>query len=157
MVLIIISSVEVYSILENTTFSITKNTFQICQYFRMITFVTKYPIFAPALFLKILLMNITDLYRFLSPKFQNLFLEYKVNFKPRYGNGLPPHPELYSIINAHRDNYKTILNKALEYKELFWEIKDRKEESNVSNPAWNNGFLPGLDIIGIYTLMLRLI
>jgi hypothetical protein len=42
-----------------------------------------------------------------------LFLEYKVNFKPRYENGVPPHPELYSIINAERNNYRDLLNKAL--------------------------------------------
>jgi hypothetical protein len=98
-------------------------------------------------------MNITEIYRFLSPKFQNLFLEYKVNFKPRYGNGLPPHPELYSIINAYRDNYKILLNRILEYKEVFWGIKDSKDENNLENPSWNNGFLSGLDIMGIYTLI----
>jgi len=98
-------------------------------------------------------MSIKDIYRFLSPKFQNLFLEYKVNFKPRYGNGLPPHPELYSIINSNRNKYEELLNKALQYKEIFWEIKDSKDEHELSNPAWNNGFLPGLDIMGIYTLI----
>ena len=98
-------------------------------------------------------MNIKEIYRFLSPKFQNLFLEYKVNFKPRYGNGLPPHTELYSIINSKRDNYKILLSKALSYKEIIWKIKDTKDESDSSKPSWNNGFLPGLDIIGIYTLI----
>jgi hypothetical protein len=65
-------------------------------------------------------MTIKDIYKFLSPKHQNLFLEYKVSFKPRYGNSLPPHTELYSIINSNRDDYKVILNRALEYKEMFW-------------------------------------
>ncbi len=45
---------------------------------------------------------IKQIYRFLNPKFQNLFLDYKVEFKPRYGHGLPPHSELYSIINNNR-------------------------------------------------------
>lgn len=35
-------------------------------------------------------MNIKEIYRFVNPKFQNLFLEYKVDFKPRYGHGAPP-------------------------------------------------------------------
>jgi len=96
---------------------------------------------------------IKNLYRFLNPGFQNLFMEYKVNFKPRYGNGLPPHSELYSIINSNRETYKTLLDKALGYKEAFWQIKDSKKESNPVKPTWNNGFLPGLDIIGIYTLL----
>lgn len=98
-------------------------------------------------------MKIKELYKFLSPKFQNLFLEYKVNFKPRYGNGLPPHTELYSIINSKRDNYSSLLDKALSYKETIWEIKDAKVENDSLKPSWNNGFLPGLDIIGIYTLI----
>jgi hypothetical protein len=98
-------------------------------------------------------MKIKELYKFLSPKFQNLFLEYKVNFKPRYGNGLPPHTELYSIINSKRDNYSSLLDKALSYNETIWEIKDAKVENDSLKPSWNNGFLPGLDIIGIYTLI----
>jgi hypothetical protein len=99
-------------------------------------------------------MNIIEnLYKFISPKFQNLYLEYKVAFKPRYGHGLLPHAELYSIINSKRDNYKELLNKALRYKETIWEIKDHKNETDASKPSWNNGFLPGLDIIGIYTLL----
>ena len=98
-------------------------------------------------------MKIKEIYKFLSPKFQNLFLEYKVNFKPRYGNGLPPHTELYSIINSKRDNYSSLLDKALSYNETIWEIKDAKVENDSLKPSWNNGFLPGLDIIGIYTLI----
>ena len=97
-------------------------------------------------------MNIKDLYRFLSPEFQSLFLEYKVNFKPRYGNGFPPHAGLYSIIDSNRDIYKALLNKALDYKDTIWKIRDSKDENDSSKPTWNNGFLPGLDIIGIYTL-----
>jgi hypothetical protein len=96
---------------------------------------------------------IKQIYKFLNPKFQNLFLEYKVDLKPRYGHGKPAHSELYTIINSNRDNYKDILSKAINYKEFIWRINDSKEEKDPTNPTWNNGFLPGLDIIGIYTLM----
>ncbi len=96
---------------------------------------------------------IKQIYRFLNPKFQNLFLEYKVNFKPRYGHGQPAHPELYNIINENRENYKVLLNKALFNKESIWTIKDSKTETDLSKPTWNNEYLPGLDIIGIYTLI----
>jgi hypothetical protein len=98
-------------------------------------------------------MNIKGIYRFLNPKFQNLFMEYKVKFKPRYGNGLPPHKDLYSIISANREVYKDLLNKALAYKDAIWEVKDSKNENDSIKPSWNNGYLPGLDIIGIYTLV----
>ncbi len=96
---------------------------------------------------------IKQIYRFLNPKFQNLFLEYKVNFKPRYGHGKPAHPALLKTIEANRDTYKAFILKALENKENIWSIKNTKAENDPKNPAWNNGFLPGLDIIGIYTLL----
>ena len=96
---------------------------------------------------------IKQLYRFLSPKFQNLFLDYPVDFKPRYGHGNPPHAALYDIIQANRGNYSRLLAKALDLKEHIWQIKDAKLESDATKPGWNNGFLPGLDIIGIYTML----
>lgn len=96
---------------------------------------------------------IKQIYKFLNPKFQNLFLEYPVDFKPRYGHSKPAHSELYTIINSYRDNYRDLLLRSLSYKESIWEIKDSKDEKDSIKPTWNNGFLPGLDIIGIYTLM----
>jgi hypothetical protein len=98
-------------------------------------------------------MKIKELYRFISPKFQNLFLEYKVNFKPRYGNGLPPHSLLFEIINSKREVYSDYLKKALSYSTKIHEIKKSDSETDLFAPTWNNGFLPGLDIIGIYTLL----
>lgn len=96
---------------------------------------------------------IKQIYRFLNPKFQSLFLDYKVDFKPRYGYGKPAHQELYATIDKNRDNYKELLEKALLYKNKIWEIQDSSKETDSSKPTWNNGFLPGLDIIGIYTLI----
>jgi hypothetical protein len=96
---------------------------------------------------------IKQLYRFFSPKFQNLFLDYPVDFKPRYGHGKPPHTALYDIIAANRDTYQYLLSKALDLKEHIWEIKEAKRERDTTKPGWNNGFLPGLDIIGIYTML----
>jgi len=80
-------------------------------------------------------------------------MEYKVDFKPRYGHGKPAHPELLKIINQNREKYKALINKALSLKEKIWTIKDTSKETSAINPSWNNGFLPGLDIIGIYTML----
>lgn len=96
---------------------------------------------------------IKQIYRFLNPKFQNLFLDYKVDFKPRYGHGNPAHPELLKIINANREDYKGLLQKAISYKNNIWSIRESKSERDPNKPAWNNGFLPGLDIVGIYTML----
>ena len=47
--------------------------------------------------------------RFLHPRFQTLFLEYKVDFKPRYGHGLPAHPGLLRIVEANRTEYAGLM------------------------------------------------
>lgn len=88
-----------------------------------------------------------QIYRFLNPRFQNLFLEYRVDFKPRYEHGKPAHPELLTIIDSNREKYKSLLENSLSHKESIWEIKDSKDETNPVKPTWNNGYLPGLDII----------
>lgn len=92
-------------------------------------------------------------YRFFSPKFTTLFSEYKVDMKPRYGHGKPPHDQLYSIINDNREVYGSILSLALENKDKIQQIKTIGNETDSNRPVWNNGFLPGLDIIGIYTIL----
>ena len=94
-----------------------------------------------------------SIYRFLSPKFKTLFSEYKVDFAPRYGHGKPPHAELNTIIDANREEYKSILQEALKYTDKIHEIRKAVEEGDPNKPGWNNGMLPGLDIVGIYTML----
>ena len=89
----------------------------------------------------------------LLPRFQTLHLEYKVDMKPRYGFGHPPHPVLQSIIEKHREEYAALLKKALTYMPYYLGIPDVKSNDNPLAPVWNNGFLPGLDIIMLYTMI----
>jgi hypothetical protein len=96
---------------------------------------------------------IKECYRFLSPRFQNLFLEYRVTFKPRYGHGLPPHELLNKIIGKNREFYFFYLKKTLEYKSYLFNINPRPDDSKPYLPHWNNDFLPGLDIISLYTMV----
>lgn len=96
---------------------------------------------------------IKNTFRFLSPKHQTLFSDYKVNFKPRYGHGLPPHKELYDIVNSNREAYAGFIEKAVSHKEVFHGIKEQVNQSDANLPSWNNNFLPGLDIIAIYTML----
>lgn len=96
-----------------------------------------------------------EIYRFLNPKFKNLFLEYHVDFKPRYGHGLPPHHKLHEIIHDNRGEYAANLQFALTFKDALQAIKQSKDEHNADLPAWNNGFLPGLDIAGIYAMLAK--
>jgi hypothetical protein len=63
--------------------------------------------------------KIKSVYRFLSPKFQSVHLDYKVNVKPRYGNGKPPHTLLYKIINQNRKVYEENIHHFLSYAEKY--------------------------------------
>ncbi|MCP4551652.1 MAG: class I SAM-dependent methyltransferase [Bacteroidetes bacterium] len=75
--------------------------------------------------------------------------------KPRYGYGLKAHTLLHEIINNNRHVYSEILNDALKFKEIFQNINSIENENRATEPVYNNGFLPGLDIIGIYTLIAK--
>jgi len=97
--------------------------------------------------------KIKHLYRFLSPRFQTLFSEYPVDFQPRYGHGKPPHAGLYHIINQNVNLYEELLHAALNYKTIFQNIP--KTAPDDQQPFWNNGFLPGLDIVMLYTILAK--
>lgn len=96
---------------------------------------------------------IKSLYRFLSPKFQNVFLDYNVQFTPRYGHGKPPHQGLYDIIRTGDETYTAFLQQVLTYRDALQQIQPSDKEKDSNQPAWNNGFLPGLDIAAIYTML----
>lgn len=96
---------------------------------------------------------IKAIYRFFSPKFQTISLDYHVDVRPRYGHGKPPHPELNTLIKAHTDTYTLLLNKATRYGDNLKVLKESKEETSQQAPTWNNGFLPGLDILMLYTMV----
>jgi hypothetical protein len=79
-----------------------------------------------------------------------------VDNSPRYGHGKPAHPELLHIIEKQEEQYTRLLNASIQYHEKLWQIKDSTDETNTKNPVWNNGFLPGLDILMLYTLISEL-
>jgi hypothetical protein len=91
--------------------------------------------------------------KLLMPKYQKLILEYKVDMKPRYGYGLKPHTLLYEIINKNRPVYEQFLREILTHKNIFQSIKSTEIEKDENEPSWNNEFLPGLDIISLYTII----
>ena len=49
--------------------------------------------------------------------------------------------------------YNQLLKEILIHKPIFHTIKTAEEENDENQPSWNNGFLPGLDIISLYTLL----
>lgn len=94
-----------------------------------------------------------EIYRFISPKYQNLFLDYHVDMRPRYGHGKPPHQQLYALIDRQRAAYRTLLQEFLTHQSELTKLKNAKDETDPNAPTWNNGFLPGLDIVAIYGML----
>lgn len=72
---------------------------------------------------------------------------------PRFGFGKPPHGPLFEIINANRETYKKWVVKMLAHSESIYSIKEKSAILNAVEPYWNNGFLPGLDIAMLYTMI----
>ncbi len=95
--------------------------------------------------------KLKSLYRFFSGKHQTVHLDYKVDARPRFPE--TGHPQLYSIIDANRAEYATTLASFLTFTEQIQSIKKLSEESDENQPAWNNDFLPGLDIVSIYGII----
>jgi hypothetical protein len=91
--------------------------------------------------------------KLLSPKHQKLILEYPVDLRPRFGHGKPAHPGIRSVIEANREDYRNMLQSIGDFREVFLAIKDASVEKDETQPAWNNSFLPGLDIVALYTMV----
>ncbi len=85
------------------------------------------------------------------PKYQKLILEYKVDMKPRYGHGLAKHPGLLELMESI--DYKLFLQQILSHRDRFFLIKKAADEPDENQPAWNNEYLPGLDIMALYSLI----
>jgi len=94
-----------------------------------------------------------NVYRFVSPRFQTVHLDYRVEVQPRHGHGKAPLEPLYGIINEHRAEYARLLEKFTAYAPVFAGIRDSKAETDENQPAWNNAFLPGLDIVALYGII----
>jgi len=94
-----------------------------------------------------------SIFKFLHPRYQKVFLEYPVDVKPRFGHGKPAHPELLEIVKNEQSNYDHWLSVSKKYFSDLQQIKDAKSETRNDVPVWNNGFLPGLDILMLYTFI----
>lgn len=97
--------------------------------------------------------RLKSFFKSISPRYQSLHLEYPVQMQPRHGHGQPPHPQLFSIINANRNTYEEYLQKAFGFKEHLASISDKGQNTDALQPSWNNGFLPGLDMVMLYTIV----
>ncbi|MBC7875373.1 MAG: class I SAM-dependent methyltransferase [Ferruginibacter sp.] len=95
---------------------------------------------------------IKRLYFAFRPSHRMVILDYPVEPKAVYS---PEHPHkgLFEIISGNEEFYRKLLLFSLQFKEQFFTIKENKIETDLTRPGWNNDYLPGLDIIILYTLL----
>jgi predicted O-methyltransferase YrrM len=95
--------------------------------------------------------TLKSIYRFVSKRWQTLHLDYHVNLTPRSrpetGEGLK---EIHAILEERKPQIEGEVKRILNYTEQLHAIRKRSDEPNPLLPAWNNDFLPGLDIAALY-------
>lgn len=95
--------------------------------------------------------TLKSIYRFASKRWQTLHLDYQVHFTPRSrpetGDGLK---EIHTILNERKPEIEGEVERILNYTKQLHAIRKRSDETNPLLPAWNNNFLPGLDIAALY-------
>lgn len=100
-----------------------------------------------------MLNQIKNIIKSISPKYQKLILDYPVNLAPRYTEKNIYFKSLLTIIEQHKEEYIQTLSTFLNYKKNYYTISENKFLKDRLEPGWNNGFLPGLDIISLYGII----
>jgi len=83
---------------------------------------------------------------------QPIFLDYPVQPRQRYGHGKPAHPELLQLLGEGRARYQNLLERVAGLEVALARIPVRPEQGSME-PAWVNGFLPGLDSAALYGML----
>lgn len=78
-------------------------------------------------------------------------LDYSVKPLPLYSPETAPHKDLYEIISRNNNDYAELAKDSLTHKNGFSEIT--LSASDKTLPAWENGFLPAIDTILLYTIL----
>lgn len=102
-----------------------------------------------------MLEKIKYLSKILLPKYQKIILEYPVKNEPRYGHGKPVHQQINQILQRNHDRYKEILNEIKTHLSFFKSIPLNKQDDLNATLVWNNEYLPGLDVLVLYTLITK--
>lgn len=85
------------------------------------------------------------------PAGTRIVLDYEVHPRPRYGHGLPPHPELAALLAAGRDRYREHLQAIAKHAAALQRIG--LHPTGPGEPAWINGYIPGLDGAALYAFV----
>src|SRR5688572_28636728 len=92
------------------------------------------------------------LYYAFNPSDKLVLLDYAIDPQPTYTIH-SPHKQLFKLIASNDNKYEELLKYCLHFREAFIEIKDSTVEKDNTLPAWNNNYVPGLDIVILYSLI----
>jgi hypothetical protein len=87
------------------------------------------------------------------PRYQKLILDYPVDMKPRYANHGQGHGILKDIIAAQQKEYLKWASVILKFQKEIHEIPQNSTTPGAVTPFWRNHFLPGLDMVFLYTVI----
>jgi hypothetical protein len=80
-------------------------------------------------------------------------LEYDMHPQPRRGGA--PNAVLHGIIGGYRAAYANFLEYLLQIREDFISLENEPSAASPFTPYWENGFLPGLDIVTLHGMLRR--
>lgn len=78
---------------------------------------------------------------------------YPLDPVPRYGHGKPQHAAIRATIEARLPRYTQTLESFRAFMPQFLEIARKPDARRPEEPAWLNGFFPGLDTVALFGLL----
>lgn len=78
---------------------------------------------------------------------------YPLHPRPRWGHGHPPHRGLLDLFESRRGEFLPVLDAIVAHADRFAALRARHDASAPHEPCWDNGWLPVLDGMSIYTLV----
>ncbi len=88
----------------------------------------------------------------LAPDFP-ILLDYPVKCSPRYGYGKPPHPQLFAILEAGRDEYGKRLSGFCSLRDWLSQIADESSQEAVE-PCWGpQRYFSSMDAVALYGML----
>ncbi|WP_155906985.1 class I SAM-dependent methyltransferase [Lunatimonas lonarensis] len=84
---------------------------------------------------------------------KTIFLEYPVSLTPRYTTQRY-HKGIAGILEKNHNNYQSLLHEFLGFSAQLLSIAiDKLKRKELKDPIWINGYLPGLDTVGLYCMV----
>ena len=102
-----------------------------------------------------MIAKIKSWYRFINPKFQTIHLDYPVDAKPRYDAQNGGHPELKAIITRNKHVYTEIIAEMVAHIDQFRSWQTSSSRQDATQPQWENGFFPALDMMMLYSMVVK--